>query len=111
MQIAGITPTIAIASLLPCLPPATHMITRTCFGLISDIRRLRKVHVVDRVDDILRRDHLTAEVAPVEAADCVLAALHTVKLDVDLTVVVVQSEVDVDDLPVFVFAFGADVVF
>jgi hypothetical protein len=61
------------------------------------------------VDNILRRDHLTAEVASVETADRVLAALHTVEFEVDFAVVGVEGDAEVDDDAVFLVAFATDV--
>ena len=66
--------------------------------------------MVDCIDHILRRDHATAEEASVQATHSVLAALYTVKLDVDLTVVGVTGEADMDDLAVTVVALLTDVV-
>jgi hypothetical protein len=48
----------------------------------------------------LRSDALAAEEATVEAFDGILAALDTVKLDVDLSVGRSGSNANVDDLPV-----------
>lgn len=77
----------------------------------SDIRRLWEVHVVHMIDHVLRRDHPAAEVTSVETADCVLAALATVELNVDLAVVILETQTDVDDVAVLVLAFGADIIF
>lgn len=77
----------------------------------SAVRRHREHHVVDVIDHVLGRDHVAAEVTSVETANSVLAALHTVKLDVDLTVVGIERHGNVDDNAVFVFAFLLDVVF
>ena len=77
----------------------------------SGVRRLGEVHVVDSVDDVLRRDHATGKVASVQTADGVLAALDAIELDVDLAVVVVECETDVNDVAVFIFALEADVLF
>jgi hypothetical protein len=77
----------------------------------SNVRCLRKIHVVDRVNHILRRDHATAEPATIEAFDGILAALHTVKLDVDLAIVIVETEADMHDVAILVLALSFDIVF
>jgi hypothetical protein len=57
----------------------------------------------------LRGDTLAAEEATVEAFDGILAALDTVKLDVDLSVGGSGSDANVDDLPVATAALFLDV--
>lgn len=68
-----------------------------------------EVHVVDGVHKVLCGDALAAEEATVEAFDGILAALDTVKLDVDLSVGGSGSDANVDDLPVATAAFFLDV--
>ncbi len=60
------------------------------------------------VHDILRRNHLAVEEASIEATDRVLAALHTVKLDVDFTFVGVRIDADVRDDAVLLLALAFD---
>jgi hypothetical protein len=57
----------------------------------------------------LRGDALAAEETTVEAFDGILAALDTVKLDVDLAVGGSGSNANVDDLPVATATFFLDV--
>jgi hypothetical protein len=57
----------------------------------------------------LRSDALAAEEATVQALDGILAALDTVKLDVDLSVGGSGSNTNVDDLPVTTAALLLDV--
>ena len=80
-------------------------------AFLSQVQGFRKVHVVDGVHHELRRDHLAAEPAPVEAANGILAAFHAVELDVDLAVVVVEREADMNDMAVLVLALCRDVFF
>ena len=58
----------------------------------------------------MRSDALAAEEATVQALDGILAALDTVKLDVDLAFVGVEGDAEVDDDAVLALAFGFDVV-
>jgi hypothetical protein len=74
-----------------------------------DVRRLGEVHVVDGVHEVLRSDALAAEEATVQAFDGILAALDTVKLDVDLAVGGSGSNANVDDLPVATATLFLDV--
>ena len=67
--------------------------------------------MVHRINDVLRRDHAATEPASIQAADRILATLHTVKFDVDLAVVVVEAETDMHDVAVLVLAFFFDVAF
>ena len=78
---------------------------------LSDIGRLREVHVVDGVDDELRRDVATAEEATLKSLDGVLAAGDAVEFDVDLAVGGTGSDADVDDLAVAALALLLDVLF
>lgn len=79
--------------------------------LTLEIRSPGKVHVVDSVHHELCRDHATAEVASVEAADSVLATLDAIEFDVDLPVVVVEGETDMNNVAVLVFALLAHIIF
>lgn len=56
-------------------------------------------------------DHTTTEVAPVEAPNSVLTTLNTVELDVNLSVIVIECQIDVDNVTILLFAFRAYVVF
>lgn len=78
--------------------------------LSLDLLRLGKVHVVDCVDNILRRDLAAVEPAAVEAKDGRFASLDAVELDVDLAVIVIEGEVDVDDFAVLAVALALDIV-
>ena len=63
------------------------------------------------INHILGRNHLSGEVASIEATNRILAALLAVEFDVEFAVVVVEPDADVDDVAVLLFAFAADVVF
>jgi len=89
----------------------THDVPLNVPATLSQVQSFGKVHVVDGVHHELRRDHLAAKPAPVEAADGVLATFHAVELDVDLAVVVVEREADMHDMTVLVFALFRDVFF
>jgi len=70
---------------------------------------LREVHVVNSLHEVLRSDALATEETAVEALDGILAALDTVKLDVDLSISGTGSNTDVHNLPVVAVAFFLDV--
>ena len=77
---------------------------------LLDLRCLGKVHVIDGINDVLSRDHAPAEPTAVETSNGVFAALDTVKLDVDLAIVVVERKADVDDLAILLVTFVLDVI-
>jgi hypothetical protein len=74
------------------------------------IRRLGEIHVVHSVHEVLCGDALTTEETAVQALDRVLAALDTVKFDVDLAVSGTGSNTDVHNLPVVAVALFFDVL-
>lgn len=82
-----------------------------CGTYLSDIGRLREVHVVDGVDDVLGRDVMTTEETTLEALDGVLAASDAVEFDVDLALGGTWSHADVDDLAIAVLTLALDVLF
>lgn len=75
-----------------------------------DLLRLGKVHVVDCVDNVLRRDLATVEPAAVETENGSFASLDAVELDVDLTVIIVEGEVEVDDFAVLAVTLALNIV-
>jgi hypothetical protein len=81
------------------------------FPRYSNRAGLREVHVVNGVHQILCGDALTSEEAAVKALDGVLAALDTVKLDVNLSISGAGSNTDVHYLPVVVVALFFDIFF
>lgn len=88
-------------------PRAKHLWIR-----ISDSESLRVCSEETGVDGIYHRrgsDHPAAEVATVEALDCVLASLHLVKLEIDISLGV-GLDGDVDDVAVFVFRLLTNVL-
>lgn len=101
--------------LLPALLAAARL--ARCCGhhargtYLLDIGRLREVHVVDGVDDVLGRDVMTAEETTLEALDGVLAASDAVEFDVDLALGGTWSHADVDDLAIAVLTLALDVLF
>ena len=70
----------------------------------------RKQAAVDRVYNRLRGDLPTSKEAPIQALDRVLAALHTVKLKIDVTSSVVV-EGNVHYMAILLLALGAHVIF
>ena len=81
------------------------------FSRNSNCTGLREVHVVHSIDEVLCGDTLTSEEAAVKALDGVLAALDTVKLDVNLSISGAGSNTDVHYLPVVVVALFFDIFF
>jgi hypothetical protein len=75
------------------------------------VRRLGEVHVVHSVHKVLCGDALATEETAVQALDRVLAALDTVKFDVDLAVSGTGSNTNVYNLPVVGVALFFDVLF
>ena len=67
--------------------------------------------MIDSFHHVLGSDRVTAEEAAIQTANGVLAALNTVELDVNLTIIVVEYEADVLDMTVLVFAFLLHVIF
>lgn len=79
---------------------------------ISDSESLRVCSEETGVDGIYHRrcsDHPAAEVATVEAFDCVFTSLHLVKLEIDISFGV-GLDGDVDDMAVFVFRLPTDIL-
>lgn len=66
--------------------------------------------MVDGINDILCRDHASAEPTAVKTSNGVFAALDTVKLDVDLAIIVVECKADVHDLAILLVTLVLDVV-
>lgn len=80
-------------------PRAKHLWIR-----ISDLESLRVCSEETGVDGIYHwrsSDHPAAKVATVKALDCVLASLHLVKLEIDISFRV-GLDGDVDDVAIFV---------
>ena len=75
-----------------------------------DVGRLWKVHGVDSVHHILGSEHAATEPTTIETLEGVLATLYTVKLDVDFAIIVVESQVEVDDFAVLLLALSLDVL-
>ena len=67
--------------------------------------------MVDSIDDVLRSDSTTSKEAAIETTDSVLTALNAIELDVDLAVIIVESEADVHNLAVLFVALSLDVFF
>lgn len=79
---------------------------------ISDSESLGVCSEETGVDGIYHRrssDHPAAEVTTIEALDCVLASLHLVKLEINISLGV-GFDGDVDDVAVFVFRLLTNVL-
>lgn len=79
---------------------------------ISDSESLGVCSEETGVDGIYHRcssDHSAAEVATVEALDCVFASLHLVKLEINISFGV-GLDGDVDDVAIFVLRLLADIL-
>jgi hypothetical protein len=88
-------------------PRAKHLRIR-----ISDSESLRVCSEETGIDGIYHRrssDHPAAEVATVEAFDRVLASLHLVKLEINISFGV-GLDGDVDDMAVFVLRLLANIL-
>lgn len=80
----------------------------TPFG--SQSRRSREKRAVNSINNRLRANLSPTEESAVESLDSILASLDLVKLKVDVTLSI-RIEGNMDNLAVFLVAFGADVVF
>lgn len=98
------SPSLAAAALSVCMtmswPGSAYLL---------HLRGLWEVHVVDCIDHVLSGDHASAEPPAVETSNSVLAALDTVKFDVDFAIVVVECKADVNDLAILLVTFALDV--
>jgi hypothetical protein len=79
-------------------------------SVLSERRAPTEEAAVDCVNNWLCADLPTAKESPVETLDCILAALHPVKLEVDVALSV-GIEGNVHHMAIFIFALCADIVF
>jgi hypothetical protein len=63
---------------------------------------------VDGIHNVICGDHSAAKIATVQALHGLFATLHTVKLDIDVTCIDVQS--DMDDMSVASLALSFDII-